>query len=406
MSDAPLTQPAPASHRVLRPWTMIAGFVLGLALLAWFGRHRGNTDYHTTFTRFHPMIAPDSQYQPTMREMMSIVRARCRADQILVIVGGNSILLGVGQPADQMWTRRLQDLLGDRFAVVNLAYRGSAATDGGAVVAEALRDEFPRQIYIANVAPMQGIPPHGIDTYRFIVLDALAKGWLLPWAPRDTALAQWTDDPVTRDAAREQRFAARADALLAFRDVWNWWTYEKASTFGVPMMPALPQALAARKTFPDAETDYNNQPFTQRFAPAFDDANLAITRATGREFFTADASGAWTPIAPAHEAFRASAQGAFPDPLKARTLLLVGHGSPYYTHRLTAAEKARERLAYDTTLATWRAIGHPILEYGNDFTQDDFGDRSHLTTQGGRKLATTVAPAVKDLASRLGYLKP
>ena len=149
-----MSEPAPVPvPRFFQPVTLLAGVVLGLIGLAWAGRAVTGRDWHRDFVRFHPLIAPESMYQPTIGEMRAIVRARCRPDQILVIVGGNSIFQGVGQPVENLWTRHLQELLGDRYAVVNLAFRGSSPTDAGALAAESLRDEYPRQIYLANVPP-------------------------------------------------------------------------------------------------------------------------------------------------------------------------------------------------------------------------------------------------------------
>ena len=133
MNDAPSASVRP--FRVLRAGWFFAGLALGLAVLAWKGRQAVATDFHPDFVRFHPPISLEGNYFPTLGEMRAIVRARCRPDQVLVIVGGNSILQGVWQPAAQLWSRRLQERLGPRFCVVNFAFRGASPTDGGAVVA-------------------------------------------------------------------------------------------------------------------------------------------------------------------------------------------------------------------------------------------------------------------------------
>src|SRR5271157_686214 len=148
-------QPGPSPTPL--PWMRAEWFLLGLLLgfgaLSWLGWRAGRTDYHPGYARIHPAISPEMNYYPTLNEMTAIVRQRCRRDQVLVIVGGNSILEGVWQPVGDLWSARLQELLGDRYCVVNFAFRGGSPTDGGAVVAEALREEFPRQILIVNEAP-------------------------------------------------------------------------------------------------------------------------------------------------------------------------------------------------------------------------------------------------------------
>lgn len=393
-------------RNLFQPLAVVVGFVLGFVILVCLGRTATAHDWHKNFTRFHPMIAPDSMYQPTMGEMCSIVRARCQPDQVLVIVGGNSILQGVGQPADRMWTVRLQEQLGSRFSVINLAFRGSSASDGGALVCEALRDVFPKQIYIANAAPLQGVSPIGLETYRFILLDAYFKKMLLPWPPREAALAFYFEKGPERARITEEKLGARLDAWLHFRDFWNEWSYKRFFTFPTTMMPTYPQAYWPRSFFEDEEIDYDSISFEARFTTKTVEADLAITKATSAPFYTKDEVGNWQPILGAHQGFLNSLQEAFPTPLRKRTLMLIGRSSPFYIEKLDESIHARDDLAYRACVAGWISAGYESLEYGKDFVPFDYGDRSHLTSEGGEKLAAIVAPKVKAMAEKLGYLAP
>ncbi|MEI8088742.1 MAG: hypothetical protein WCG63_04020 [Opitutaceae bacterium] len=394
-----------AARPFFRPWTLLAGFLLGLGLMCWAGRTVTQRDLHPKDVRFHPMIAPDSQYEPTMGEMRAFVRARCRPDQILVIVGGNSILLGVGQPADRVWTRRLQEVLGERYAVVNLAFRGSSPTDGGAFVAESLRDEFPRQIYIANVAALQAADSIGIESYRFILFDAYYKGLLLPWAPRDQQLKDYLADPAYKAARFERRLGAQADAVLHFRDFWNWWSATKFFTFATPYQPDPNLAYRARAKFKDEETDYDTLPFDQRFSPSVIANDTLITRAYSANGYSKNAQDQWQLADASREQFLRYAANAFPDQLKPRTLILISRNSPYYTRQLEKDLQNRDETAIKDTIAGFEKFGYAALSYGQDFSPEDFGDRTHLTTAGGAKLAETTAPKIQALATQLGYLK-
>lgn len=413
MSDTPLIPPSPittpaaadVTRPFFKPWTLLLGFVAGLALLSFAGRTVIKRDLHPTAVRFHPMIAPDSQYEPTMGEMRAFVRARCRPDQILVVVGGNSILLGVGQPADRVWTKRLQELLGDRYAVVNLAFRGSSPTDGGAFVAESLRDEFPRQIYIANVAALQAADAIGIESYRFILFDAYYKGMLLPWAPRDQQFKDYLAEPAFHTARFERRLGAQIDSVVHFRDFWNWWSATKFFTFATPYQPDPALAYRARGKFKDEETDFDTLPFDQRFSPSVIANDTVITRAYSAAGYAKDAAGVWQLAPAARDEFILFAARAFPDALKPRTLVLVSRNSPFYTRQLPPDLQARDETAIRDTIAGFEQLGYAAMDYGSDFAIEDFGDRTHLTSAGGANLAAHTAPKIEALATKLGYVK-
>jgi len=399
----PLLQSAP---RFFQPVTLLVGFVVGLAFLAWAGRAVTGHNWHRDFVRFHTMITQESNHQPTIAEMRAIIRAQCRPDQILVIVGGNSIFQGVGQPVEKLWTKHLQKLLGDRYAVVNLAFRGSSPTDGGAIVAESLRDEFPRQIYLANVPPFAAASAAGSLDYRFMLLDAHRKGWLLPHAPREATIQDYLAHPRIYPAAPELNLGAHLDAWLRFRDLWNWWSVTRF--FTVPSRYTAEPGLAFRPrgSFPDAEPDFEAMPFAERFAPRFHATEMEISRNLSAPFYESDGRGGWQPVTPAQQNFTRYAREAFPAPLQSRTLIVLSANAPYYTGRLTPAEQARDARAFQDTLTIWRELGYAATAYGPGFTDEDFGDRTHLTATGGRKLAKLLAPEIRALAGRLGHPHP
>lgn len=245
MSDDITIPPATTRPVRLRPWWFLAGFAGGLAVMAALGRQAANTDYHPGFTRFIPPISPEASYYPTVNEMCAIVRARCRPDQILVIVGGNSVLLGVWQPADVMWSKRLQDLLGDRYCVVNLAMRGASPGNTGAVVAEVLRREFPRQIYIANEKPATELSMLGITVYRYAFWQAYFAGQLMSYPDRDRQVREELLDPANRAMALDLAFVGLTDRFLHFSDFWNRMAFERLNTVPSLYAPAPPRDVPA-----------------------------------------------------------------------------------------------------------------------------------------------------------------
>ena len=400
--NTPQITPTPS---FFRPAAFLAGFGLALALCLLIGRRAGNADYHKDFVRFHPMIGPESYYYPTVREMCSIVRAHCRSDQVLVIVGGNSIFYGVGQPVDQVWTKRLQELLGDRYAVVNFAFRGSTPTDVGAVVAEVFRDEFPRQIYVANTGPLQPIDPIGSAPYRFMFWEAYYKGLLMRFPVRDERITDFLLQGEGKGTKTEIVARVWLDRLLHYRDFWNYVGYNWVFTVATPYTPRLPGLLFPKKTFVDNETDYDALPFGQRFRSEINEPEMRIVRGFTELAYRHDADGRWNLEAAVQNQFRGFLKMGMPDPLKRRTLIVLSGNSPFYVKQLSLDERRRDELGYADSLRLWREMGYNAVKYGSDFRAEDFGDRTHLTAAGGRKVAEIVAPEIRAIAEQLGYLK-
>jgi hypothetical protein len=95
---------------------------------------------------------------------------------------------------------------------------------------------------------------------------------------------------------------------------------------------------------------------------------------------------------------------SFPGPYRARTLVLIPHESPHYVRQLTPAEQDVYRDLAVRQVRILEAAGFASLEVGRGYTEEDFLDRCHLSETGGLRLAAEVAPKVRELAGRLGYL--
>lgn len=395
MSDRPV--------KFFRPLGFLVGFSVGLLACSLVARWVSSRGYHDTFTRFHVRLSPEAHYYPTIEEMRGIVRARCKPDQILVIVGGNSIFHGVGQPVGKMWTEELQRLLGPRYCVINFALRGALCTDGGAYVAESLRQEFLRQIYVANTSPFAVPEPYGLEPYRYLFWEARTRGLLEDFAPREERLEKF----VARDLGLGDRFELVGrywlDRAVRYHDLWNWVGYRYFFTIQNPHTPARPQATWAREKFKDEEGDFELVPMHERFKAEGREAEMKIVRGFSETHVERGSDGKWTVRANSRREFTEAAKGAFPDDLKPRTLIMLSRNSPVYLKQLTPDEREREEFVYREGGAAWRALGYHAGDYGVDFAPEDFGDRTHLTATGGRKLARRVATEIAAMVEQLGY---
>jgi hypothetical protein len=388
------------------PRWFLVGLLAGLVACAIIARVVAARGYHREFTRFHVRISPEAQYYPTLEEMRGIVRSRCRPDQVLVIVGGNSIFHGVGQPAGKIWTQELQRQLGDGYMVINFAFRGALCTDGGAVLAEVLRDEFPRQIYIANIAPFIEPAPYGHEPYRYLFKDARHRGLLIREPRREKHVADFERATQSVAVRYETKGVRTLDQVLRFHDLWNWVGYNWLFTIPNPKTPDWPQAIWARKRLADEENDFDElMSPNERFGPATLAAEMAIVRGFTQLYYKKSAQGQWVLEEATKAQFMNVARLAFPDQLKARTLIMLSRNCPFYVRLLEPDEKLREELAYQDSVAAWQEAGYRSAQYGMDFLDSDYGDRTHLTVSGGVKLAGIVAAETRAMALKLGYIK-
>ncbi len=398
--------PAPRNRAAI--WQLAAfaaGIAVALTSLAVIGRRSAEKNFHPGFTRFHRDIAPDTKYYPTIHEMMAIAREQAAGGKILVIVGGNSILYGVGQPAGHVWTERLQSELGHAYAVVNFAMRGAGVTDCGAVVAEALRTEFPRQIYLANASPTQPSFPDGTLVYRFVFWEAYYKGLLIDDPARAAAIKEtYRLRPDTIEDLPEQKVRGALDSVLAFGDVWNRVTFETLNTIWSRERTQGLESFAPRKIYPDNEPDYLAFPDSDRFPTgARFEAELGFARDVSVRAFTAGKNDGWEPYQPAWDQLAETIRSSMPSSLRARTLIVLTRNSPYYLAKLTPAEQTRDDLAYTLSVQVWQHAGYEAFDCGRGYTVDDYGDRIHLSSTGGEKLAQQIAGEVRRIAAKLHY---
>jgi hypothetical protein len=391
------------TNSVFRPIGFLIGLVLGLIACSYAARAISSRGFHENFSRFHVRISPEAHYYPTIEEMRGVVRSLCRPDQILVIVGGNSIFHGVGQPVGKVWTEELQRLLGPRYCVINFALRGALCTDGGAYVAESLRKEFPRQIYVANTSPFSSPEPFGVEPYRYLFWEARTRGLLEDFAPREQRIENALLYELKTGDRIELYGKYWLDRALRYRDLWNWVGYRYIFTIENPHTPTFPQSVWPRSKFKDEEGDFDSVPLHERFRPEGREVEMQIVRAFSGTHVERLPDGQWQVKERSRAEFLSAARSAFPDDLKARTLIMQSRNSPLYLNQLDAEERAREDFVYREAIAAWRSLGYHSADYGADFAIEDFGDRTHLSASGGRKLARIVAEEIERMSVQLGY---
>src|SRR5204863_7293825 len=106
---------------------VVAAF-LGCCLAGRLASRRNHVDQ---FQRYHAFTSPQTLYYPPARAVRALARSRLDPNKVVVVVGGNSIMQGFSQAPDEVWTRRLQEQLGDEYQVLNLALPGCTVVEFG-----------------------------------------------------------------------------------------------------------------------------------------------------------------------------------------------------------------------------------------------------------------------------------
>jgi hypothetical protein len=395
-----------ALERLVRPWPLLLGIVVSFLACCAAGAWYGCRPVYQHFERFHPALTPEWQHYPTASQVLALARAELPPDKVAVIVGGNSILHGVGQRAGHVWTQALQAALGDDYRVLNLGMRGASAAEFGGAVAEALTREG-RKVLLVTLTNYGGAGAPDGAFYEYFYWDAWYKGLLLPHPAREEALRQILTDPRLRDAARyfELRRQMRLNSYCRFNDLWNGVAYDWLSTVWCPAV--MHHVLRPRKRCHDPHTT-PLPPFEARYPPAIAPAVVQRIRGwlqVGRKMLPYRDGGAEIDLE--RSDLVSQLRACFPEGCRPRTLVLVPHENPYYLGLLAPAEQALSRRLVRDQVRAAEAAGFAALEVGRDYTVDDHYDGGgHYTEPGGARLAAEVAPKLRDMARRLGYLDP
>lgn len=374
---------------------LLAGLIAGFGLAVFLGAAAEGYSKPDRFKRFHPFISPESLFYPTFSSLENLALARWQRGQTLVIIGGNSVLNGVGQPEDRLWSLRLQELLGADFVVVNLSFRGAFPTEAAALAAESLLRRGVPVLYVANTSP-GGVVRAFEGFYRHFFWAARARGALHDWPVRekDLAFRLASLSEAKRHERDEEMRGATLDRWFHFQALWQHVAYRYAFTVWNRVTGTA--SLRPRDSFPD--DDAPPPPVAERFGPNLT-REMEIVRGVTEPLAAPSANGGWSVDVTRLDSAGDDIEKTFPPSLRPRMLMLLSQNSPYHRAQLSAAEKARDDAVFAAYAALWREHGIASAIYGTDFAVEDFRDRTHLTPSGGDKLAALVAREIRALAA-------
>jgi hypothetical protein len=379
--------------KLLSPFPFFVGLILGLAALSSIGSYAWRQTPMGDFVRFHRSIGVETNYFASTGQVDSLIEAvESASPKVIVIVGGSSVFNGVGQRPEALWSKRLANLLGPDFAVLNLAQRAGGSGEFGSAAAELLIKRKRPVIYVADASIATFNNPLSTAWYRDFLFTAWHRDWLLPWPPRDKLLAEaaWHGDPVLRTTA----ISAALDRVFRFRDFWNavsWCCFGTVWSKGLAYSSFKP-----RRSLPDPEmTPAQLAHMWTLVTPA--DIEKTV-RSVRTEIMPRSAS---------HITRQAYwIEHLAPAELRAVTLLSVRTSSPYFTDRLAPVEHEQFRRQIGEQRDWLKAFGFDtVLAPGASLAASDYVDRVHLSDAGAHKLAEEIAPHVREMAIRFGYIR-
>lgn len=372
-----------------RPAYFLLGLALSLTGLSILGSILVPPDLTAHFVRFHAKIGNEYNFFPTAHDIRAILDTGAADGQaVTVIVGGTSVFQGTSQAEPEIWTERLQKLLGPAYRVVNFAQRAGRPNDSGNIAAEMLLKQNKPVLFVSDAMPGQFTIPLPYAFFKKELFDAWQRGALLDWPARDQAMraALWSDNPELRSAAWEARF----DRALNFDGLWGYFSFEIAGTqwnklSGFDSIKPLrlatdPESTAAWQSthvYPTGEADQQ-----------------ALQATTQGIFKTPDR---WQTV-------RDGVEEQMPTMLRTQSLVVVDLNSPHYIERLDPADHAAFLAQALTMAALLKEMGFArTMIAAEDFTEEDYSDRVHLSASGGAKLAERLAPVIAEMARQRGY---
>jgi hypothetical protein len=381
----------------LAPYSFLGGALCAFLTCCLAGWVAGRSNIYHHFVRFNGYINAQTLYYPTASQVRALGRARLDPDKIAVVVGGNSILLGHGVGSAQVWTKHLQEELGDRFEVLNFAIPAALPAEFGGIAAEMLQREHAKLLFVTDCgsSTFPTIPDGQI--YRYFFWDAYYKGLISRDARRDARLSKEVEKRSREgESFPELQRGARLDATLRFQDLWTTVAYKHLCTIWTPLTPRHFTWPRRRCVEPE---HLPQPPLEQRYPPS------SAARAREILMVMMQCGPGLLEGTPENSPLIHYLHECFPEECRRRTLMLVMRDSPHYIAQLSSAEQAAYSSVFPAMARALEAGGMPAMDIGADYSEMDYLDCSHIGEQGGQRLARDIAPKLRGMAEQLGYLK-
>jgi hypothetical protein len=391
----------------LLPIPFFAGVLLGIALCIGAGQQASKKDVYHDRDRFFMKVSPEGNIYPTLENLEQFVRGKASPNKVLILVGGSSILLGVGQTNDHLWTNRLQQELGDAYSVVNISFRAAQFTSIAMPLAEKLSSDYHHIILLTDAVPFAPSdfllyqPGSYAYPYDYVLWQAWIDGYLSKNSARENALSSALRSPVEaiRLHAQEQFLHALLERFFFASDLWNTIGYQRFFTVYSPLLPDKIPFYTRRSAIPDDESMNHPSPAESIQKNWRTDFPILQGLYLSHARTTPDGSLESTPSVT--EFARLAAQKYTTSPaFPAKLLFLVTSRSPILVDYLNTRDKARFEFAITESVRAYQEAGFDAIPLGLHYPADCYVDTSHFSNAASTRMARDVASEVEKIAHR------
>jgi len=405
--------PNPVMERLCRklsPACFFTGVVLGVIICGLLGRRAAEVDIFHDRSRFFFKVSPEAYVFPTLENLCSYVEGKASRSKILVLVGGSSIPLGVGQQNAVLWTDMLGQRLGDRFCVVNVSFRAAKHTSIVVPLAEELSGKYSKIIMVSDTIPtddpgwLQYNESAYAYPYDYIPWQRWIRGGFASHPERNKEFFKALRSPSEkiRTHATEEVVRALLERASYSSNLWNLIGYRYFFTiYSRLLMPGTP-FWTPRESIPDDDTPAESRaPIPARFENAAAAAESVMQGMfVGRVRVSPEGRFSYVE-APAKEALAAR----IPDEdFRSRLLFIVASKASYFVGRLSSEDRARYEFAILGWVDALREAGFRAIPLGLDYSDEDYVDTSHFSEKAAPKMADDVMREIQKIAKSKGWI--
>lgn len=349
-------------RRILEFIAFFVGLSAGLTLLSGLGKLASEFNYYNGVTRFGQWLSADANHFPSYYALKNWALSQARQEKTTVVLGGSSVIHGVGQRLNHSFASKLQRYLGDDYVVLNLATRGGLAGGTGALIAGSLASNGYPVIYLTDFLPGTPAFPDA-ERYQYLFWSAKYSGDLSP------------NEDLLKIASADHTWSRRLmllDSQLHFVDFFN---YISTNIVKINYSPYFADInITPLVQYGDTERDPLG--FSK---PTFDPNEVEGIR------------GLWANSISELQWIKFNESlGITKISSLDRIIFVYCKNAPQYTSISTLDSKNWAKVL-DRSISLLRTQGISVATPCNGLTSEDYSDRVHLSEKGASKVAQDVS---------------